>query len=119
MKGSSESDKARGNALASPSSGDSSRRPAVSVGHDRSQVIGLRRLAGANRRSKVPWQLVLVDRLDTGTGNFDIEYRYAQIQWETGDFSGGSGGLGGQSARVGYTAGTALPVRSPSWRGRA
>lgn len=55
------------------------------------------------------FQLVLVDRSDTGTGNFDIEFRYAQIQWETGDASSGSGGLGGSSARVGYTAGTAAP----------
>ncbi len=55
------------------------------------------------------FQLVLIDRSDTGAGNFDIEFRYAQIQWETGNASGGSGGLGGFSARVGYTAGTAAP----------
>jgi hypothetical protein len=41
------------------------------------------------------FQVILVDRSDTGSGNFDIEFNYGQIQWETGDLSGGSGGLGG------------------------
>lgn len=48
------------------------------------------------------FQLVLIQRLDRGVGEFDVEFNYDQIQWETGDFSGGSGGLGGNSARVGY-----------------
>lgn len=52
------------------------------------------------------FQLVLIDRSDTGAGNFDIEFNYDKIQWETGDASGGSGGLGGNSARVGYANGT-------------
>ncbi|MGB7068111.1 MAG: ice-binding family protein, partial [Pyrinomonadaceae bacterium] len=52
------------------------------------------------------FQLILIDRSDTGTGNFDIEMNYDQIQWETGDASGGSGGLGGSSARAGYANGT-------------
>jgi hypothetical protein len=54
------------------------------------------------------FQLVLVDRSDTGTGNFDIEYNYNQIQWETGEAtsSGGVNGLGGSSARVGFSNGT-------------
>lgn len=55
------------------------------------------------------FQLVLVDRNDTGSGNFDIEFNYDQIQWETGEASGGSGGLGGSSARVGYSNSTGLP----------
>jgi hypothetical protein len=55
------------------------------------------------------FQLVLVDRPDTGAGNFDIMYNYNQIQWETGDASDGSGGLGGFSARVGYSNGTGSP----------
>src|SRR5581483_5669804 len=38
-------------------------------------------------------------------GNFDIEFNYDQIQWETGGASGGSGGLGGTSAAVGYSNG--------------
>jgi hypothetical protein len=58
------------------------------------------------------FQLVLVDRSDTGAGNFDIEYNYDQIQWESGDASGGSGGLGGNSARVGFSNGTGAPGTS-------
>ena len=38
--------------------------------------------------------------------DFDIEFNYDQIQWETGGASGGTSGLGGTSARVGYSAGT-------------
>ncbi|WP_337174623.1 nidogen-like domain-containing protein [Paludisphaera sp.] len=55
------------------------------------------------------FQLILVDRSDTGAGNFDIIFNYDQIQWETGDASQGSGGLGGFSARVGYSNGTGDP----------
>lgn len=52
------------------------------------------------------FQMLLVDRSDTGAGNFDIIFNYGQIQWETGSDSGGSDGLGGDSAAVGYNAGT-------------
>jgi hypothetical protein len=55
------------------------------------------------------FQVILIERPDTGPGNFDIEFNYDQIQWETGDASGGSGGLGGSSARVGYSNGTGAP----------
>jgi hypothetical protein len=48
------------------------------------------------------FQLVLINRPDTGAGNFDIEFNYDRIQWETGDRNGGVGGLGGTSAGVGY-----------------
>lgn len=51
------------------------------------------------------FQLIMVDRSDTGTGNFDFYFNYDQIQWETGSASGGSNGLGGISAAVGYNAG--------------
>ncbi|MEO5720929.1 MAG: nidogen-like domain-containing protein [Chthoniobacterales bacterium] len=51
------------------------------------------------------FQLVLIDRSDTGSGNFDFEFNYSSIQWETGDSSGGTGGLGGSSARAGYSNG--------------
>lgn len=51
------------------------------------------------------FQLILTDRSDTGAGNFDIEFNYDQIQWETGDASNGSGGLGGTSAVAGYSNG--------------
>ena len=52
------------------------------------------------------FQTLLVDRADTGAGNFDIYFNYDQIQWETGDVSGGTNGLGGDSARAGYSNGT-------------
>jgi hypothetical protein len=52
------------------------------------------------------FQLVMVDRSDTGAGNFDFMFNYDQVQWETGDASGGSGGLGGNSARVGWSNGS-------------
>lgn len=55
------------------------------------------------------FQLVLIDRSDTGVGNFDIEFNYDKIQWETGDASEGSGGLGGNSARAGFSNGTGAP----------
>ncbi len=48
------------------------------------------------------FQLQLIDR---GNGDFDILFRYEDIDWTTGDASGGSGGLGGTPARAGYTAG--------------
>lgn len=57
-----------------------------------------------NRNS---FQVILVDRSDVGPGDFDIIFNYDQIQWETGGASGGDGnGLGGNSARVGYSNGT-------------
>lgn len=31
------------------------------------------------------YQIVLIDRSDTGTGNFDIEFNYGGIAWEAGD----------------------------------
>lgn len=52
------------------------------------------------------FQVLIVDRADTGVGNFDIVFNYDQILWETGDFSGGSGGLGGSSAVAGYSNGS-------------
>ncbi|OPH33809.1 nidogen-like domain-containing protein [Moraxella lacunata] len=38
-------------------------------------------------------------------GNFDIVYHYEDIQWTTGEASGGSSGLGGTVARAGYSSG--------------
>ena len=52
------------------------------------------------------FQLVIISRPDVAPGAVDIEFNYDQIQWETGDASGGSGGLGGTSAVVGFTSGT-------------
>lgn len=55
------------------------------------------------------FQLVLVDRSDLATGDADIYFNYGSIQFETGSASGGSGGLGGTSARAGYSNGTGAP----------
>ena len=53
------------------------------------------------------FQVLLVDRGDTGVGNFDIVFNYDSIQWESGDIeSPTDNGLGGNSAAVGYNAGT-------------
>lgn len=52
------------------------------------------------------FQLLIVDRSDVAPGDFDIYFNYAQLQWETGDASGGSGGFGGTPVRAGFSAGT-------------
>ncbi len=55
------------------------------------------------------FQLILIDRSDTGAGNFDIEFNYNKIQWEAGDVSGGSDGLctdPTECAAVGYSNGS-------------
>jgi len=58
----------------------------------------------AIKNSKVnSFQIQLIKR---GTaGDFDILFRYETINWTTGDASSGRDGLGGEPARVGYTAG--------------
>lgn len=55
------------------------------------------------------FQLVLIDRSNTGAGNFDIEFNFDQVEWETGGASGGSNGLGGNSARSGFSNGSGDP----------
>ncbi len=58
------------------------------------------------------FQIVLIDRSDTGSGNFDVEFNYERIQWETGDASGGTGGLGGTPVVVGWSNGSGEPGTS-------
>src|SRR3954454_14329158 len=58
------------------------------------------------------FQVLLVDRGDVHDGDFDIVFNYGTINWETGDASGGSGGLGGDSARVGFSNGDGTDVNS-------
>ena len=56
------------------------------------------------------FQLVIIERFDTGPGNFDFEFNYDTIVWETGQASGGGPScLGGTSARVGYSDGSGNP----------
>lgn len=52
------------------------------------------------------FQLLLINRGDIAAGDFDIEFNYDQMQWETGDASGGSDGFGGEPAVVGYSSGS-------------
>lgn len=55
------------------------------------------------------FQLVLIEREDTGAGNFDFELNYDSIQWESGQASGGNSQCrGGASARAGYSNGTGV-----------
>jgi hypothetical protein len=54
------------------------------------------------------FQLLLVSR--GGNGNFDIVFNYDKVQWETGDASGGTAGLGGTSAAAGLTNGDGDPA---------
>jgi hypothetical protein len=54
------------------------------------------------------FQLVLIDRSDRHPGDFDVEFNYDQILWETGDASRGVNGFGGDCARVGYSSGSGL-----------
>jgi hypothetical protein len=51
------------------------------------------------------FQVILVDRSDIAAGDFDMEFNYDRIQWETGNASGGSGGFGGSSAHAGWSNG--------------
>lgn len=61
------------------------------------------------------FQLVLIQREDTGSpSNFDIEFNYDKLQWETGGASGGVNGLGGESARVGYSSGSGEAYEFPT-----
>ncbi len=62
--------------------------------------------AAANRLNS--FQVVLIERSDISSGDFDIEFNYNQIEWETGNVSGGVDGLGGNSARVGIANGDGL-----------
>ncbi len=52
------------------------------------------------------FQLVIILREDLlPAGQWDFEFNYGQIQWETGNASGGTNGLGGTSAAIGFTDG--------------
>ena len=61
------------------------------------------------------FQLIMIDRSDTGAGNFDFEFNYARIQWDTGEASNGVNGLcpatGPRTpARVGWANGGTTTV---------
>lgn len=56
-----------------------------------------------NRRmdKRNTFQVALIEQR-RNSGNFVLEFNYGPVQWETGDASGGTNGLGGSSARVGW-----------------
>jgi hypothetical protein len=54
------------------------------------------------------FQFIIIDRSDVNPGDFDMEFNYDQVQWETGDASGGSGGFGGSSAVMGWSDGVVV-----------
>jgi len=51
------------------------------------------------------FQLILIEREDIAAGDFDIEFNYNRILWETGDASSGVNGYGGFPSRSGLTNG--------------
>jgi len=55
--------------------------------------------------------------LKTGLAAFNVTFNYSDIQWETGDVSGGSNGLGGTSALIGFSSGNGNPTQSYSLPG--
>ncbi|MDO8490789.1 MAG: nidogen-like domain-containing protein [Dehalococcoidia bacterium] len=70
--------------------------------------------SSASHTNRNHFQLLLIERSDVGAGDFDIEFNYDQIQWEAGTASGsGSNGLGGSSARAGYSNGSAAAFELP------
>lgn len=64
----------------------------------------------ANTDRQNSFQVVLINREDSASGDFDVEFNYNHIGWETGEASssGGTDGLGGHSARAGISDGFGL-----------
>jgi hypothetical protein len=53
------------------------------------------------------FQLILIDRSDIGAGDFDIEFNYQTLVWDTGTASGGDANCrGSASAHAGYSNGS-------------
>jgi len=58
------------------------------------------------------FQVIIIDRSDRALGDFDLQYRYSGIQWDTADSCFGNnglclpGGVAGIPARAGYAGGT-------------
>jgi hypothetical protein len=60
------------------------------------------------------FQVLLIDRSDIGAGDFDFEFNYGAIKWEAGEASGSNSlGLGGSSARAGYSNGISASFEIP------
>ena len=65
------------------------------------------------------FQLIITERSDIAAGDFDFDFNSDQIQWETGGASGGVNGLGGSSARMGWSNGAPTPTSRPDRRSTA
>lgn len=78
-------------------------RNAFGVTYDEVAFFG-----SANSPNRNSFQILLVDRADTGAANFDIVLNYDKVTWEAGTYNGSSPatGLGGLAAAIGYNAGT-------------
>ncbi|MCA9581977.1 MAG: hypothetical protein KC416_09280 [Myxococcales bacterium] len=55
--------------------------------------------------ARMRFQLILSPSGCTAGGDFDVEFRFAECGWTTGDASGGKGGTGGIPAQSGFDAG--------------
>lgn len=73
--------------------------------------VGYYGQTGSHLDKRNTFQIVLISRSDVATGDFDIELNVGKVQWETGDASQGVGGLGGNSAHMGYTNGLSGSAR--------
>lgn len=75
--------------------------------------------SSSRNRNRNTFQLLLVSRPETGTGNFDIYYNYGSIQWDAGGYPPfGLGNPGGSGCAVaGYSAGTMAPRTSAQING--
>lgn len=60
-----------------------------------------------NNDLRTSFQLILtaVPSCGEGATDFDVEFRFNECSWETGDASGGTGGFGGTPAQSGFDAG--------------
>lgn len=67
----------------------------------------------AHYDKKISAQLIVTRRSETGAGNFDATFNYGRLDWETGDASGGTGGIGGVAARAGWGNGAGVGYELP------
>lgn len=73
---------------------------------------------GFNRSQTASFQVILsvpdaVCGTSPSTRGVDVEFRYAQLTWTTGDASGGSGGFGGTAATAGLDDGAGNAIALP------
>lgn len=60
------------------------------------------------------FQVLLIDRPDIGVGDFDVEFNYGPMTWDSGQASGSNSQcLGGTPARAGYTNGAGTTFEIP------